>query len=638
MKHLPYLLLVLILLAACANPGSGPDGGPYDETPPLIVSLSPQLGEKNAHSPKVTIYFNENIKVENAAEKLTISPPQIETPEIKVSGRRISVELLDSLRENTTYTIDFSDAIVDATEQNPFGNFTYYFSTGDRLDTMEVSGHVLAASNLEPIKGILVGLHADSLDSAFTARPFERVARTDSRGRFSVKGVAPGSYRIYALKDMDGDFKRTRGEMMAVGTKSIVPSSFPDVRYDTIWRDTIRYDTIRTIHYTHYVPDDIVLLAFSETATQRYFLKSQRENPEMFRIFFTAPSRHVPELRGLNFNADSLLLTQRTAGNDTLTYWLRTLDTPVVDSLHFTLTYECYNDSLQQNVLQTDTLQLTPKNTMARRKRLKEEEMEKWKKKLERRHKRGDYSKETPPVEYLSIKNDFSRRLEPDRNPMFQFEEPIVRLDTAGIHLSLKHDSIFLPAEWEFISTDEEVTMRFGIRAEWRYGQEYQLVIDSAALTGLSGKVNDLQEIQLSVGRESDYGAIFLKLPDADSTAVVQLLRTDDKVERQVPTHNGRADFFFVHPGKYYLRTFYDRNGNGRWDTGNFDTGQSPEEVYYFPTSIHIRANWDFEQTWRVKELPLTQQKPKELIKQKGESEKKTARSRNEERLRQLGR
>ncbi len=203
MKYNPILLLCLVLasLVSCANPGSGPDGGPYDETPPKIVSMQPAMGARQQQVKKVTITFDELIKVENAQEKVTISPPQIEMPEIKTSGRHISIELLDSLKENTTYTIDFSDAIVDNNEGNPLGNFTYYFSTGQEADTMEVSGYVLAAENLEPVKGVLVGLHANLADSAFTAVPFDRVARTDGSGHFVVKGVARGKYRIYALKE-----------------------------------------------------------------------------------------------------------------------------------------------------------------------------------------------------------------------------------------------------------------------------------------------------------------------------------------------------------------------------------------------------------------------------------------------------
>ena len=95
------------------------------------------------------------------------------------------------------------------------------------------------------------------------------MARTDGNGHFCIKGVAPGSYHIYALKDVDGDFKYSRGEMLAFSRQEITPSSFPDVRHDTLWADTVHIDTIKAVPYTHYTPDDVVLLAFSEQSQVR---------------------------------------------------------------------------------------------------------------------------------------------------------------------------------------------------------------------------------------------------------------------------------------------------------------------------------------------------------------------------------
>ena len=207
-KALPVIALVAILYS-CASIGR-PEGGPKDYDPPRFVGSTPAAGAINNKRTKVSLQFDEFIKLEKATEKVVVSPPQIQQPEIKASGKKIQVNLLDSLKPNTTYTIDFSDAIVDNNEGNPLGNFAFTFSTGAQIDTMEVSGTVLDASNLEPIKGILVGLHANLNDSAFTKLPFDRVARTDSRGRFSIRGVAPGKYRIFGLMDSDQNFAFTQ--------------------------------------------------------------------------------------------------------------------------------------------------------------------------------------------------------------------------------------------------------------------------------------------------------------------------------------------------------------------------------------------------------------------------------------------
>ena len=211
-----YLLpLTSYPFTSCAKMGS-PDGGWFDDDPPQVVRTEPAERSIGVKTKKVAIYFDEFIKLEDATNKVIISPPQLEMPEIKAQGKKVVVELQDSLKPNTTYTIDFSDAISDNNEGNPLGSYAFTFSTGEQIDTFEVAGYVLDASNLEPIKGIMVGLYDDLADSAFKTKPMLRVSRTDSRGHFVVKGIAPGTYRAYALQDMDNDFHfGQRSEMLA---------------------------------------------------------------------------------------------------------------------------------------------------------------------------------------------------------------------------------------------------------------------------------------------------------------------------------------------------------------------------------------------------------------------------------------
>ncbi len=618
---------------ACANPGSGPDGGPYDETPPRIVRMSPHIGGTDVKQKKVTLVFNENIKIENAAEKIIVSPPQIELPEIKYAGKQITVELQDTLQDSTTYTIDFSDAIVDNNEGNPLGNFTYYFSTGSRLDTMEVAGNVLSAEDLEPLKGILVGLHSDTTDSVFRTKPLQRVARTDANGRFSIKGIAPGSYRIYALQDMDGDFKFSqKGERIAFSRELVTPSSFPDVRHDTLWTDTVRYDTIMAVPYTHYLPDNLVLLAFMEKGQPRHLLKTQRDVPEKFSLFFTAPSDTAPTLRGIGFDAKKSLLVSHSKGNDTINCWVTDTALAACDTLGLLCTFDETNDSTGVRSWKTDTLILRPKLTMERRRKMEAEKLERWEKQRERRHKRGDFSKETPPVDYISLSVRSPRQMAPDKNPTLEFSEPIATLDTAGLHLLLTKDSTQIEAAYELVPNPYN-PLSITLRGEWRPGQEYEVQIDSAAVTGIFGHINKKTKQRLRIDDAEAFGALFVSLIGADTAAVVQLLRPDGKVERQVRSTKGRADFFYLEPEKYYLRMFYDRNGNNVWDSGSFDNGEQPEEVFYLPQTIPVKANWDIEQEWNPTALPFTEQKPKELIKQKA-TEKKTVHSRNAERER----
>ena len=589
----------------------------------------PTLGATSQKVRKVTLTFDELIKIEKAQEKITISPPQLEAPDIKVSGRHISVKFNDSLKANTTYTVDFSDAIVDNNEGNPLGHFTYFYSTGEQLDTMEVSGHVLNAADHEPIKGILVGLHRNLCDTAFTGLPFDRVARTNGRGYFSIKGIALGAYRIYALKDIDGDFKYSRGEAMAFSRDTIVPTCFRDVRQDTLWADTVHIDTIRNVEYTHFKPDDVVLLAFTEKNISRQLLKTSR-NPEYFQAYFTAPSKHVPEVRGLNFDEKGKIIEDRSAGNDTITYWL--CDSTLVqnDSLSVEYTYEITNDSTGVNELHTDTLTLMPRLKYEHRKRIADEAYEKWEKKRAKRHKRGDYSDEVYPVSPLDVQYDIPSELAPDCNLHFTLKEPLQRIDTTGFHLYLKVDTLYNEVPFR-LERNSLSLLRYTLRGAWRPQQEYVLNIDSAAVTGISGKVNKAHDVKFKISAMETFGSLFLLIPDADSTTIVQLIRGDESVYKQFKVKDNRVDFFYLKPNDYYIRAFNDRNGNGKWDVGDFEAGLHAEEVYYFPNVLNVRANWDIEQTWTMKSLPLMQQKPKDLIKQK-ESEERVSRNLNAER------
>lgn len=642
------LLLTLLCLLSCANPGSGPDGGPYDEEPPRLVGMQPEIGETDvAKLKKVVLVFSENVKLENPSEKIIISPPQEEMPEIKVSGRRVSVELMDSLKPDMTYTIDFSDAIKDATEGNPLGQFTYYFSTGENVDTMEVAGSVVDAQTLEPVKGILVGLYdAEAPDSMFTTTALSRVARTDEMGRFSVKGVARGKYRIYALKDMDGNFFWNRGEQLAFLDETLTTDCFPDIRYDTAWVDSVRWDSIAAIPYTHYLPDDVVLRAFNEVSTNRTLMKMVREVPNHFVAYFTAPSAHVPQVEvfaegtAQPYGTDEFgervrtcFLEERNETNDTITYWITDSVVAANDSLKILYTYEMTNDSTFERFITTDTLDLMPRMTNARIMKERKQADEKWQKQLEKRHKRGDYDHDERPVEPLTVTTPRIATLPPDQNLAYSLAEPIMRLDTAGIHLFLKVDSIETPVPRRVLM---DGLRAFTVMGEWRPDQKYVVRIDSASIEGLSGLVNKPLQTDFAITKAEDVGSLFVALQGADTTAVVQLLQAGDKVVKQVRANAGSADFFYVKPGEYYLKLFLDENGNSRWDTGNYGERRQAEHVVYYPEQITIRGDWDTDITWNIQSTPTLQQKPSGLRKTKQAGRQQTAHEKNIERERKL--
>ena len=631
-RHLPLMLLAAFLLGSCARMGQ-PDGGWYDETPPRILGATPADKGTNVKNRKVSIFFDEFIQIENATEKVVVSPPQLETPEIVASGKRIRIELLDSLKPNTTYTIDFSDAITDNNEDNPLGNYTYSFSTGDAIDTLEVSGKVLQAKDLEPVKGILVGLYNDLSDTAFTTKPMLRVSRTDGSGRFVIKGVAPGTYRVYALQDADGNYLfNQKSEMLAFSQEKIVPSFKPDVRQDTTWIDSLRIKSIDRVGYTHFLPDDIVLRAFNEVMTDRYFLKAERREPESFTLFYSYGGE-MPQVRGLNFQSDDAFIIESTEKQDTITYWLK--DTALVnqDTLRVELTYHM-TDSLGKLVEQIDTLDILSRISHEKRQKDLEREREEWQKKQDRAKKRGEPYDSIMPPKALAIGVKAPSELDPDKNIPFTFNTPLASVDTAAIHLYSKHDTLWYNAPLEF---NHVRGREYELRGEWRPDIEYSLEIDSAAFVDIYGKVSPPFKQGFKVKSFDEYGTLLLNIPTmTDTTIVVQLLDAGDKIIKEVTTNQGVAEFYYVSPSTYYVRMYIDSNRNGEWDTGLYSANRQPETVYYFPKEIEIRAKWDFTETWNPLATPVIQQKPAAVTKQKPDKDKKI-KNQNARRAEQLG-
>ncbi len=667
-----FSLFAFLLLMACANIGS-PDGGPYDETPPFVTGTSPKFGSTNTKRAKIVLDFNENIKLDNPTEKVVVSPPQLEMPEISASGKRITVELMDSLKPDQTYTIDFADAIEDNNEGNPMGDYAFTFSTGERLDTFQVSGHVLNAENLEPIKGMLVGLYAitdttaENLpDSVFRTRPLERISRSDSRGHFIIKGLNPKNrYRVFALQDQDGNYQFSqKSEMLAFNHQIIQSTARPDIRLDTIWHDSIHYDSIVERPYTHFYPDNIVLLAFLEGGQNRSFLKSERAQLNKFTLYFTAPDSVLPDIQGLNFDAAQAFVIEKNKDNDTITYWIRDSLIYNNDTLQFTMSYN-YTDTLGQLVPRTDPLKLVSRQTYAKVQKQKAQEWEEYAKDYIKEYKQqqkalkyqedeqaeaeGESAKErrkadkkkskslkdedieVPPMpeKFLDVRSK-KNTLAPDENFGFTFETPIDTVYTSLFHFVEIVDSQQVERPF-IIRRNAEKIREYTFYAEWLPGSKYELSTDTGAFVNIYGMRSPGFKRTITVKPLEEYSTLFVTLQNTPSCAIVQLLDQGGKVVKERHAPEGRADFYFVTPGTYYLKVFYDRNGDGVWTTGDYDKQIQGEETYFYPGAFNLRADWEVSQNWNPTATPLPQQKPGKITKQKPDKEK-SVKNRNAER------
>lgn len=618
--------ILSVLIYACASMGN-PQGGPYDETPPKVVRCTPDNKAINNKQKRIALLFDEYIKLENASEKVVVSPPQKDMPDIRTEGKRISIELFDTLQENTTYTIDFGDAIVDNNEGNPMGQFTYSFSTGAQIDTMEVSGNVLNAEDLEPIKGILVGLHREADKNAFRSQPFLRVARTNGSGFFNIKGIAPGRYHIFALQDADGDFLfNQKSEQIAFDTTVIIPSCAPSMRSDTIWHDSTHIDSIRFVPYTQFFPNNIVLRAFKEAGQDLHLLKMERPVPERFTVYFTAPADTLPTIKGFNFDPEKAFVIEPSAHNDTITYWIKDTLTAHLDTLKFSITY-LETDSLGELTSHTEMQELSAKKSRARIEKELKEKIDKWEKENERLRKKGfKVDTQNPYLKsYMTAQLSNNGSMAPNKNVTITFPQPIEKVDSTLFSFQKKVDTLWVNEPYLLLPVENKIRS-FRLYAEWKPGQEYKFVADTAAFIDIFGTENSKIECNLKISPLESFGALFIHLAIPDTQAVVQLLDGSGKPQQSISTVNNRADFFYLQPATYYIRAFIDTNGNGIWDTGNYDEGIQPEPMYYFPKPIPVKVRMEIEQEWDPTSIPLTKQKAAEITIQKPDQEKKIKR------------
>ena len=637
MRKLLYILIALCAFMSCARMGT-PDGGWFDDDPPRVIGSVPAERDTNVTTKKITIYFDEYIKLDNPSENVMVSPPQLEVPEIKVVNKKIVVELQDTLKPNTTYTIDFSNAISDNNEGNPMGNYAFVFSTGEKIDTFEVAGNVIDAQNLEPIKGISVGLYSNLADSAFQKEPMIRIGRTDGSGHFVIKGVAPGEYRVYALQDMDGDYRFSqKSEMIAFTHQTFKPTAGPDIRQDTIWRDSLRIDNIVRVPFTHFYPDDVVLMAFNEVQTERYLLKTERQEPDRIGVYFSYGNDTLPVLRGLNFNADSAFVLEPSEKKDTLIYWLRDTTLVNTDTLSLSMEY-LMTDSTGRLVSQTDTLEMVAKTPYAKRLKEKQKAFEEWQKEQEKKKKREEPYDSIYTVKPLEPSYKIPSAMAPNSIVTIEMPAPLQHLDTAAIHLYSKIDTLWYRAPFRFEPVKGKLR-QYQLMADWYPEREYSLEIDTLAFTDIYGLSSAPYKQGIKVKSLDDFATLEFQLSGvADTNIVVMLVDKGDKVLMQTKAGRSRtAEFFYVTPGTYYVRAYVDRNGNGVWDTGNYEADLQPEDVYYYPREIECKEKFDVTLSWNLTEKPRNQQKPGELVKQKPDKEKKKLQNRNAERARQLG-
>ena len=610
-KSLYYIFIIIAaaVMYSCANIGN-PSGGPIDKTPPIFMRSNPTPNAVNVKDRKIEIFFDEIVTLKDPSTKIIVSPAQTEMPRMSALGRKVTVELVDSLLPNTTYTIDFSNSIQDNNEGNAIDNFAFAFSTGSVIDSMRVSGYVLDSRTLEPMQSIVVGLQSNLADSAFHKEKLQRVALTNDRGQFTIRNVSPGSYHIFALKDLDRDYKfGNPTEDIAFLDSIIVPSIGSREAADTVYNDLNEIDTIMRATRPAYFPNDILLSMFNEDRKSQYLANNLRVDSTRISLTFAAASDTLPSLSivGRNDVPDQWYTLERSQTNDTLTYWIRPPHLVSADTLMVATTY-LRTDTASNLSWGTDTLKFTFQRQKAKKKKKNEE---------------TDSLEQIRFMELHPLANGTQEVYAP---LLLQTGTPIERYSREAFHLQrkLQNDTTFYPAEIKSIALRDSTLNRrdLMLKVDWEPGAAYKLAVDSLAMTDIYGLQTKPLKVDFNVRKMEEYGNIVFNIPAVRDSAIVELLDGTEKIVLRAPVKNHRAELLNLLPGKYYARLFIDRNGNGKYDTGNYDMHLQPEETVYYPGAINLKKNWDVEQTWDIYATPIDKQKSEAIKKNKPERKK----------------
>ena len=622
-KSISLILISIIILTTinCARVGS-PLGGEKDILAPEIIESTPNNYSKNFGSDKIEIEVNEFVRLDNLQQKLVISPPLDEKPEIYVRGKKIIIELGEQeLKQNTTYTFSFYDAIVDNNEGNPIIDYEFVFSTGNRLDSLSVNGIVLRAFDLEPEEeGVEVLLYDLLHDTIPQTTPPLYIAKPDKEGRFSINNVKSDTFRIFAIKDGNRNhYFDQAGEDFAFSDSILIISAPPEVLIDTTRKDTTNNDTIYTNVIGAYtigidtigidtisvetisvdtigidtisidtigvdtteIKPDVRLFLFTEDHSIQYLKNSTRETREHIQLVFNKPLKERKlEITPIDIDTkNEWFIKEEFVIGDTVNIWIT--DTIVSSTDLVTLKLEYIKEDSAGNYISFTDTSLIRYIAPVGKGKGKREIVDKIEKTL-----------------VLTPSIGKNAQIELNQKICIESKTPVEIVDTSKIKMFVYDDSLQINTVYN-LEQDSLQIRKFRFNLEWKENTRYGLFIEPGAFTSIYDYDNDTLLLDFRTRNLDFYGKIIVTLKTVTENMIIQLLDSKGGVlKEKTEWSNNIVEFSYLKAGEYRLKAIYDRNENGKWDTGNYEEKTQPEKVKFYNKEIKVRSNWDLKIEW----------------------------------------
>lgn len=579
--NLTNRFLIFLVLAVfsgffmnCANQ-MAPTGGPKDETPPVVLLSDPANMSTGFSEKRIVLDFNEYVQLKDVNKQLIMSPPLLKSPELRLRGKSVIIDLDEELKPESTYTINFGKSIVDLTESNPLTDFQYVFSTGGFIDSLALSGKTLNAFDLKPPKDIFTMLYSESqtdtipLDSMPFRIPPYFVTRNAEDGSFMFTHLKPGRYALFSLKDLNSNYLYDLPNEEVAFLDSLISPEIPiEVEIDSIPGDSISMDTTKIHRHSLVVKSLHQIRLFKPMDTiQRVDKKEAIDSTHIMISFRIRPQNPKFSFLEPPFSNDDYF-PEMSPEKDTNIFWLKN---PVWDTLRIEV-------SDHDRVVDTVTIVNKPPNSKK--------------------------TKNTPQITIGSplqiSSNASSRTLDLDVPFRLKFNRPVKTFDFSRISIMTESDTL-MDMPFGFIdSLKRTAQMSFNFDES----KPYKILIPQGSFSDIYDAVNDTTEIVFTTKAMRDYGALIINVsPIGEGTPlIIQLLTEKEAVlKQQVVEHGTKIRFDYLKPGKYLLKAISDTNRNGRWDTGNYSVKLQPENVYYIGKTIEIKSNWDVEEDWEIK-------------------------------------
>jgi len=600
-----YIIAGLFIAPGCAKVGS-PTGGPKDITPPKIVESKPGNYSTNFSSKRIEITFDEFVQLKNIYNELIISPPLKERPENKLKGKSLVVDLNNELKENTTYTLNFGNAIADNNEGNVLANFEFVISTGDYVDSLSVTGKLVNAFNLKPEKDpVFIMLHENLKDSAPYFEIPSYIGKTNKDGAFAINNIKADTFRIFALKDANLNLLFDANEKIAFVDSSFVispeliettcyyladsllpaDSTAADLKLRGFAIDSITGDTLKVEEKLKYALH-VNLFLFQEENIYQYLIAKERETREKLVFAFKRPLYDSLVIEPLNFDyGRDWFIKEKSVNNDTIIYWITDSLISNIDTVSLKLKYTVV-DTVNNYVIQTDTINLKYREQKSKKQPV--------------RKTREDQNTEEKD-KYLNLTFNVAKRATVDLNKSIWIssDKPVATYNSSLIKLYKLEDTLELVQPFTFIK-DSVRLRKFKLTTQWEERMNYKLLIEPGAFTDIYGLSNDTVLINFATQRADYYGALILTAENVVSPLIIQLLGENESlVKEKYVSQNSIITFDYLEPKKYLLKIIYDDNNNRHWDTGNYLRKIQPEKVKYYTGDINVRSNWDVEIAWK---------------------------------------